>query len=198
MKSKIKKNKFMKTSEAASYLGVSRSSITNWIRSGELKAASTPGGHYLFSIEQLNTFAEERGMLVSADTLSEEKYRILAIDDDKQFREFLAEALEVFTNYELRECEDGMQGALLIGTWRPNLVIVDLRMPNMNGVEFCRLLKKNNATKNVKIIICSAYLSPEVKKEVKALGVDIVLEKPVRLATFVATVGKLTNMELSD
>jgi excisionase family DNA binding protein len=197
MSGKLKKNKFMKTSEAANYLGVSRSSITNWVRSGELEAASTPGGHYLFSLKQLNEFADDRGMLVSADTVGTDKYRILAIDDDKQFREFLAEALEVFTDYELKECEDGMQGALLIGTWRPNLVIVDLRMPNMNGVEFCRLLKNDKITKDVKVIVCSAYLSPEVRKEVKELGVDIVLEKPVRLAAFVATVGKLTNMELS-
>jgi excisionase family DNA binding protein len=197
MSGKLKKNKFMKTSEAANYLGVSRSSITNWVRSGELEAASTPGGHYLFSLKQLNEFANERGMLVSAETAASEKYRILAIDDDQQFREFLAEALEVFTDYELKECEDGMQGALLIGTWRPNLVIVDLRMPNMNGVEFCRLLKNDNVTKDVKVIVCSAYLSPEVRKEVKELGVDVVLEKPVRLAAFVATVGKLTNMELS-
>jgi len=197
MTGKLKKNKFMKTSEAANYLGVSRSSITNWVRSGELEAASTPGGHYLFSLKQLNEFASDRGMFVGGDPAGTEKYRILAIDDDKQFREFLSEALEVFTDYELKECEDGMQGALLIGTWRPNLVIVDLRMPNMNGVEFCRLLKKDSVTRDVKIVVCSAYLSPEVRKEVKDLGVDVVLEKPVRLAAFVATVGKLSNMELS-
>lgn len=187
----------MKTSEAADYLGVSRSSITNWVRQEVLKAASTPGGHYLFSQEQLNNFAIERGMSLPETEQNEAKFRILAIDDDKEFREFVSEALEVYSGYELKEAEDGMQGALLIGTWKPDLVIVDLRMPNMNGVEFCRLLKKDKSTNRVKIIIASAYLSPEVKKEITSLGVDAVLEKPVRLASFVATVGKLTNLELS-
>lgn len=193
----MKKTKFMKTSEAADYLGVSRSSITNWVRQDVLKAASTPGGHYLFSQEQLSDFADERGMVISETVHTEGSFRILAIDDDKEFREFVSEALEVYSGYELKEAEDGMQGALLVGTWRPDLVIVDLRMPNMNGVEFCRLLKKDKSTDSVKIIISSAYLSPEVRAEVTKLGVDAVLEKPVRLASFVATIGKLTNLELS-
>lgn len=193
----MKKTKFMKTSEAADYLGVSRSSITNWVRQEVLSAASTPGGHYLFSQEQLNQFATERGMSISENIQKEVNFRILAIDDDKEFREFVSEALEVYSGYELKEAEDGMQGALLIGTWKPDLVIVDLRMPNMNGVEFCRMLKKDKSTDRVKIIIASAYLSPEVKEEITGLGVDAVLEKPVRLASFVATVGKLTDLELS-
>lgn len=193
----MKKNKFMKTSEAADYLGVSRSSITNWVRQEVLEAASTPGGHYLFSQEQLENFAEERGMSIPETVKTEANYRILSIDDNKEFREFVSEALEVYSGYELKEAEDGMQGALLVGTWRPDLVIVDLRMPNMNGVEFCRLLKKDKSTDQVKIIIASAYLSPEVKEKVTTLGVDAILEKPVRLASFVATVGKLTDLELS-
>ncbi|MBN1864229.1 MAG: response regulator [Victivallales bacterium] len=189
--------KFMKTSDAASYLGVSRSSITNWVRQGVLSAASTPGGHYLFSREQLDNFAQTRGMSMDEPARQNAGYKILVIDDDREFREFASEALEVYSGYELKEAEDGMQGALLIGSWLPELVVVDLRMPNMNGVEFCRILKKNKATENVKIIIASAYLSPEIRQEINQLGVDSILEKPVRLASFVATIGKLTDLELS-
>ncbi len=194
---KMKKSKFMKTSGAASYLGVSRSSITNWVRNNELSAASTPGGHYLFSKGQLNTFAAERGMILTHGKNPGELFKILVIDDDQAFRDFTHEALEVFKGYELKEAEDGMQGALLVGTWQPDLVIVDLRMPNMNGVDFCHFLKKDAVTEDVSIIIASAYLSPEVRYEVIKLGVDSVMDKPVRLATFVATVGKLSNLELS-
>ena len=193
----MKKNKFMKTSEAAEYLGVSRSSVTNWIRNGELEAASTPGGHYLFSREQLDKFADERGMILKNTNFHSGVFRILVIDDDSAFRDFVKEALDVFKGYELKEAEDGMQGALLVGTWQPDLVIVDLRMPNMNGVDFCHFLKKDTVTSDVKIIIASAYLSNDVRDEVDKLGVDCIMDKPVRLGTFVATVGKLSNMELS-
>lgn len=193
----MKKNKLLKTGEAADYLGVSRSSVTNWVRQDLLKSASTPGGHYLFSTEQLNNFAKERGIFIATTSSTHRDLRILAIDDDQPFREFISEALEVYTGYEFKEAEDGMQGALLIGTWMPDLVIVDLRMPNMNGVDFCRLLKKDPKTSDLKIIIASAYLSPIVKQEIKKLGVNAVLEKPVRLASLIATISKLLDLELS-
>ena len=192
----MKKNTFMKTSEAAKYLGVSRSSITNWTRNGELASASTPGGHYLYTKDQLDAFANERGMILSTHKQPGELYKVLIIDDDPSFREFVKEALEVFKNYELKEAEDGMQGALLVGTWQPDLVIVDLRMPNMNGVEFCEFLKKSPITQDVIIIIASAYLASEIREQVTKLGVDMIMDKPVRLANFVAILGKLSGMEL--
>jgi excisionase family DNA binding protein len=193
----MKVKKHLKTTEAAEYLGVARSSVTNWIRSGALKAASTPGGHYLIQLEQLRDFAADRGIELAERNDVNGVYRILLIDDDSDFRSFVIEALDVYSGYELREAEDGMQGALLVGTWKPDLVIVDLRMPNMNGVEFCRLLKGDDTMEDVKVVVASAYLSPEVRDEVAGLGVNGILEKPVRLEALVAMVGRLTGLELN-
>ena len=191
--------KFLKTNDAASYLGVSRSSLTNWAKQGLINGGLTPGGHYRFTISELDRFATERGLNISKKMVQDrDATRLLVIDDDPAFREFVKDALDVFSPYELREAVDGMQGALLIGTWKPHLVIVDLRMPNMNGVEFCRMVKANPDTADVKVIIASAYLSSEVREEITQLGVDVVLEKPVRLSALVATVAKLTNLELSS
>jgi CheY-like chemotaxis protein len=162
-----------------------------------LKAASTPGGHYLIQLEQLRDFAADRGIELAERNDVNGVYRILLIDDDSDFRSFVIEALDVYSGYELREAEDGMQGALLVGTWKPDLVIVDLRMPNMNGVEFCRLLKGDDTMEDVKVVVASAYLSPEVRDEVAGLGVNGILEKPVRLEALVAMVGRLTGLELN-
>ena len=190
----------MRTGEAAEYLGVSKASITNWVRSGQLKAATTPGGHYLFTKVNLDAFALERSLLpaTSMEEENEENYKILIIDDDDSFRLFAREALEVFTGYELQEAEDGIQGALITSSWHPDLVIVDLRMPSMNGVEFCEFIKKNAQMASVKLIVVSAYLAPEVRDAVNILDIDAVLDKPVRLGTFVATITKIAELELSD
>ncbi len=188
--------KFLKTFDAASYLGVSRSSLTNWVKQGLLGSGVTPGGHYRFTTEELDAFAVKRGLKISGKVSSQNVTRILIIDDDSAFREFVREALQTFSGFELKEAADGMEGALLVGTWNPDLVIVDLKMPNMNGIEFCRLLKKGEETSDTSIIIASAYLSPEAKEDIAKIGVDIVLEKPVRLGSLVAAVTKCTDIQL--
>lgn len=194
----MRKKKTMRTGEAAEYLDVSKASITNWVRSGQLQAATTPGGHYLFTTTTLDAFARDRGMIPPTPGKSDSgNYKILVIDDDESFRAFVREALDAYTGYELKEAEDGMQGALLTGTWQPDMVIVDLRMPNMNGVEFCEFIKKDEEMSFVKIIVVSAHLAPEVREAVEILGVNAILDKPVRLGSFVATIGKLAALELS-
>jgi len=189
-------SKLLKTNDAAKYLGVSRSSLTNWVKQGLLGSGVTPGGHYRFTVDELDKFAEKRGLNIPKTLNDSGKIKILVIDDDNAFREFIKDALDVFSGFELKEATDGMQGALLIGTWQPDLVILDLRMPNMNGIEFCKLLRKNEGTEDVKVIIASAYLSPEAKAEISSLDVDVVLEKPVRLGSIVAAVEKCTDLKL--
>jgi excisionase family DNA binding protein len=188
--------KFLKTYDAANYLGVSRSSLTNWVKQGIIGSGVTPGGHYRFTVEELDSFAAKRGLNTTRKLADQEPTRILVIDDDQPFRDFVKEALQVYSGFELKEASDGMGGAFLIGTWKPDLVIVDLRMPNMNGIEFCKLLKQNEDTQDIGIIIDSAYLSPEARKEINDIGVDMILEKPVRLGSIVAAVGKCSDLQL--
>jgi excisionase family DNA binding protein len=192
-------DKFLKSNKAAAYLGVSRSSLTNWVKQGLLKGGLTPGGHYRFTVEELDEFADRRGLIAQGYEAKEFKknVRILVIEDDMAFREFLYDALEVFKNYEIHETEDGMQGALLVGTWKPNLIILDIRMPNMNGIEFLRMLRQNPETTDIHVIIASAHLSDEVREELIALRADIILDKPVRLPRLIASVQKLVDLELA-
>lgn len=191
----MNKNKFLKTNEAAEYIGVSRSSLTNWVKQGLLGGATTTGGHYRFSYSELDEFAKKRGL--TTRNRQSDDFRILLIEDDEQFREFIKDALDVFNGYELRETVDGMQGALMVGTWKPDLIILDLRMPNMNGMDFLRMLRKDDKISDVKIIVASAYLTEEIKKDLNDMNVEIVLEKPVRLAKLIASIQQMANLELS-
>ena len=127
----------------------------------------------------------------------EEPVKILVVDDDEAFREFVHDALEEFQGYELREAGDGLQGAMLIGSWRPDLLILDIRMPNMNGTELLKLIRQDEANSGMRVIIASAHLSPELKGELEALSADILLDKPVRLAKLVAAIQKMADLNLA-
>ena len=187
--------KFLKTNEAAAYLGVSRSSLTNWIRQGQLKGGVTPGGHYRFTLEELDDFARKRGLAPASAV--RETVRILIVDDDEAFREFVTDALSVFTGYEIREAADGMKGALLIGSWQPDLIVLDVRMPNMDGRELLSLIRENPDTADSCVMIASAHLSPELTAELETLHPEMILEKPPHLAKLVASVQKLLDLQLA-
>jgi len=188
--------KLLKTNEAAQYLGVSRSSLTNWVKQGLIGGGATPGGHYRFSIEELDQFAERRGLMKAGVSETSVATKILLIDDDEAFREFVKEALEVFKAYEVKEATDGMMGALLVGSWKPDLILLDIRMPNMNGLELLKHIRENPETSGADVIVASAHLSPDVKTALEGLGAEMILEKPVRLAKLVAAIQKLADLQL--
>lgn len=191
-------SRFLKSNEAARYLGVSRSSLIGWMKQGLINGEATPGGHYRFTVQELERFASRRGMTVNAPAVessdSDAVTKILIIEDDPAFREFVRDALEVFSRCEVREAVDGIQGALLLGTWHPDLIILDIRMPNVNGIEFLRLMRKNPATNDIKIVVASAQLTPDIRKELLELGVCSALEKPVRLAQLINEIQDKTDL----
>ncbi len=184
----------MTTNEAAKYLGVSRSSLSNWIRQGQLKGGVTPGGHYRFTTEELDEFARERGLSPAERGAA----KILIVDDDEAFREFVTDALSVFSGYELKEAADGMKGAMLLGSWKPDLVILDIRMPNMDGRELLSLIRENPETAETAVIITSAHLSPELTEDLQRLKPDQILEKPVHLARLVAAIQKELDLGIQE
>ncbi len=182
-------SKKLTSNEAAKYLGVSRSSLTKWTRDGLIGGGSTVGGHYRYGIEELNEFADMRGLNIPEENFIVENWKILLIEDDPNFREFVRDALECFENYELNEAKDGMQGVFLAGSWKPDIIILDIRMPNMNGLEFLKYLR--GIDKKTKVIIASAHIEKEVKKAAKEYDVEGILEKPIRLQKLVSMLEKL-------
>ncbi len=194
----MEKKKILKTNEAAAYLGVSRSSIINWVKQGLLEGGSTPGGHLRFTLEDLNSFAESRSLDIPARQSDSPVMKILLVEDDEAFRLFLRDALESFSSYELKEAPDGMKGAMLAGSWKPDLIILDVRMPNMNGMDFLKLIRENPETADTSVIVASAHLSEDIRKQLEDLDADVILEKPVRLAKLIASVQKLLNLPLSE
>ncbi len=189
-------DKFLTTNDAAKYLGVSRSSLSNWIRQGLLKGGVTPGGHYRFTLEELDDFARQRGLTPAENpAAANEPAKILLVDDDEAFREFVTDALTVFSGYEIREAEDGMKGALMIGSWKPDLVILDVRMPRMDGRELLRLIRAE--TTDMPVIIASAHLSEELTTDLQTMQPEIILEKPVHLAKLIAAIQKILDLQLA-
>ncbi len=105
--------------------------------------------------------------------------KVLLVDDDDGTRSVL-EALLRYDGHEVLLAANGKQALILARDRRPEVVLSDIRMPGMEGTEFCRELRKDPDIRDIYVILATGYDSPEQKTEGIASGADDYVGKPVR------------------
>jgi len=113
-----------------------------------------------------------------------EKQRILIVDDEPQITRVLRRSLTSH-GYEVRSAADGESALETFGDWRPDLVITDLSMPNVNGIELCRRLRKLSA---VPIVVLSVKGEEKTKVEALDAGADDYVTKPFGMDELLARI----------
>jgi len=110
-----------------------------------------------------------------------EKYRVLIVDDEESTRKLLAKMLKASTELQLKEAGDGEEAVGIIKDWGPDIILSDLAMPKMNGLELCRYLKKDPDSElaDIYLIMVSAREGKEDKIQCMREGADDYLTKPV-------------------
>jgi PleD family two-component response regulator len=104
--------------------------------------------------------------------------RVLIADDNPQGAELL-EAYLSNTDYELRIASDGEQTMNLVGSWQPDLIMLDVMMPRISGFEVCKRLRANPATRDIAVLMVTALDQPsDIERAVEA-GTDDFLSKPI-------------------
>ena len=113
-----------------------------------------------------------------------DKPRILVVDDESQLTRVLRTGLKS-RRYDVRTAADGLAGLEIFSHWSPDLVITDVGMPNMDGLELCRRLR---AISQVPIIILSAKGEEKTKVEALDIGADDYVTKPFGIDELLARV----------
>lgn len=104
--------------------------------------------------------------------------KILVVDDNVDGADSLAMLLE-FMDYQVRTAYDGLQAVKLAENWQPDLVILDINMPVMNGYQAARQLRSMKQTPRVVLVALTAQTSLLDRASAKAAGFDVHLSKPV-------------------
>ena len=146
------------------------------------------------------TFRSKQGkgttFTVSFPTMLKEKRpRILVVDDDKRIRDIMTEVLTTDRPYLLDEASNGVEACIKLGTYRPDLLILDIFMPEMDGLEVCRTIKKEPELSGTKVIITTGFPDHPKLKEVAKLGFANIYSKPVKLQDFLKAVDSILKIE---
>jgi excisionase family DNA binding protein len=182
--------------QASKYCNVSSKTIINWIDAGHIEAYRTVGGHRRIKQADLEAFMRKQGIPIPDGEPLMERKRILIVDDDPIIVETLVQALEEDEHdYEIISASDGFEAGLQVNHFRPHLLILDIMMPDIKGFEVCKRIKRDEKTKDTKIIVLSAYLDEEKFKKMKENGADVCFSKPLPLPQLKQEVARMLDLE---
>ncbi|MCF8082251.1 MAG: response regulator [Deltaproteobacteria bacterium] len=178
--------------KASQYCNVSSKTIINWIESGHINAYKTVGGHRRIKRSDLETFMKKQGIPIPDEEPGEGRKRILVVDDDPIIVETIVQALEEDEHdYEVVSAADGFEAGLQVNHFKPHLLILDIMMPDIKGYEVCQKIKGDPETRDIKIIVLSAYLDEERFKKMKEYGADVCFSKPLPLPQLKEEIARL-------
>jgi twitching motility two-component system response regulator PilH len=115
---------------------------------------------------------------------------VLVVDDSSTLREMIA-GLLLKSGITVLEAKDGVEAQEMIKATPPDLVVLDIVMPNMNGYELCRWIKNTPNTENIPVIICSSKGEEFDRYWGMKQGADAYITKPFRPADMITTVKQL-------
>jgi len=175
---------FFTTFEISQICGVNPTTVQNWVKGKKLRAFQTPGGHRRVRREDLISFMKEFGMPLPSD-LVEDPPLIMIVDDEIDVLDML-EALMTSSDEEVRiaKAQSGVEALLMIGERKPDLLIIDIMMPGMNGYEVCQKLKSSRNTQSIKIVAITGDHNPGVKDRILSSGADLFFTKPLEIVEF--------------
>ena len=165
------------TGEAARHCQVSVPALRRWIRDGRLQAFRTPGKHSRIEIREFQRFLVEYRLPPYPRTEASPTPRVLVVEDDSEVRQLFVGILARQPRPPIVETAvDGYDALIKVGIFRPTVVILDVVMPKMDGLEVCRRLRKSPETREIKILAVTGRT--EAVPDVIAAGADACLTKP--------------------
>ena len=167
------------TDKIARICGVTRPTVGNWIKKGMIKSYVTPGKHQRVWPDDLIAFLKTQGISVPQFLKALDRPGILLIEDDPQVSRVIQKILkDILPKITVYVADNGFEAGSKAVQTRPNLIILDVYLPGINGLDVCKFIRKNSELKNVKILAISGRNIEQTRDAILAAGADDFLGKP--------------------
>ena len=182
------------TGEAAKICKVSQQTIIRCFDSGQLKGFRVPGSRFRrIPRDILFKFMKDNG--IPTDALESGKRKALIVDDDEELVELIRDVLDSDGRFEVRVADNGFDAGMMVKEYRPDILVLDVMLPDINGKEVCQRVRKDSTLEDVKIICISGMVEKDKIEDLKQAGADDFLQKPFEIEQLVERMCALLDVE---
>src|SRR3989338_10879677 len=155
--------KSLTTKNIAEYCQVTQRTAVQWINEGKLKSFRTPGKHIRVNRADFIEFLKKYQMPIPEELVSSlntnSKKKILIVDDDRSMVDSIRRFLQREMVYDLEIAYDGFEAGQKFSDFKPDLVILDIKMPGVDGYKLCSHVRDNPDNKSTKILLISGVIN---------------------------------------
>ena len=182
------------TGEAAKICKVSQQTIIRCFDNGTLKGFRVPGSRFRrIPRNELYAFMRDNG--IPTDALESGKRKLLIVDDDQELVELMSDTFARDGRFEIKTANNGFDAGMLVKEFRPDLVVLDIMLPDINGKEVCQRIRSDSTMEAVKVICISGMVEADKVSDLKAAGADDFLQKPFQVERLLDRCCELLDME---
>ena len=185
------------TGEAAKICKVSQQTIIRCFDSGQLKGFRVPGSRFRrIPRDLLFKFMKENG--IPTDALESGKRKVLLVDDDEELVELISDVLKGDGRFEVRVASNGFAAGMVVKEYRPDLVVLDVMLPDINGRDVCKLIRSDPTLEGVRIICISGMVEEDKVGELKKADADDFMQKPFDVEELIERMCRQLDMEAAS
>ncbi|MBI4178034.1 response regulator [bacterium] len=165
----------LSTKDVCRIFRVNRVTVADWANSGRLPSIKTLGGHSRFRKEEIVDFLRTNRLPIPPELQPDRPLILLADDEPSILKTFPRRILARYPGARVDTADNGVEALLKIGREVPGLILLDLLMPKMDGIEVIHRLKSEPTYAGIKILAISGYVKDE--KAVLKAGADAFFQK---------------------
>lgn len=182
------------TGEAAKICKVSQQTIIRCFDNGSLKGFRVPGSRFRrIPRDHLFSFMRDNG--IPTDALESGKRKLLIVDDDVELVELLVDVFQRDGRFELRVANNGFDAGMMVKEFRPDLVVLDVMLPDINGKEVCQRVRQDETLEATKIICISGMVEQDKIQDLLNSGANDFLHKPFTVDRLLERCCELLDIE---
>jgi excisionase family DNA binding protein len=186
----IDADRLLTSHEVGSLLQVNPSSVNKWVKEGRIQAFRTPGGHRRIRARDLVEFLDVHKMPIPRKLAGASRRKLLVVDGDAAHLRAIERLLKPRQDrVQVAFASNGIDALVQVGAFKPNLIVLDVFMREIDGLEVCRRLKANPETQSINVIVTSSELTPDLEAKALAAGASRCMRKPIDLNTLLGQLG---------